>query len=260
VCARAAPNRLGADRVAEAPRQRDVEPLVSPAPETAALISTVPPQIKVLHSPSVVYCMPCSRLRVSAPGRRPQSPAVGSIKALTMSWKATAFVKDLRENLTVPEKFVLLILADYHRSDDKVAWPSVSTLAYDCLMEERSVSRILSRLEEKQFIRRLAGCGRGKMSVYQFIGLDVKDDSGTPIVESGFGQSVITKPPIGVSTAHKPRPTSTRNKVLQVEPLKQPQSETRCSKCNGTKLLHQLPHIPGPRLIPCNACSAEASA
>jgi hypothetical protein len=177
-----------------------------------------------------------------------------------VSWKATAFVKDLHENLSVPEKFVLLILADYHRSDDKVAWPSVSTLAKDCLMEDRSVSRILSRLEEKGFIRRFAGCGRGKMSVYQFLGLDVKDDPKTPIVESGFVQSVITGHPIGVSPAHKPRPASTRNKVLQVEPLIQPQTETVCPKCNGTKLLHQLPHIAGPRLIPCNACSSEVTA
>ena len=51
-----------------------------------------------------------------------------------MSWKATAYVKELREGLTVTDKFVLLMLAEYHRTDDKLTWPSASTLALDCLL------------------------------------------------------------------------------------------------------------------------------
>jgi hypothetical protein len=32
-----------------------------------------------------------------------------------------------------------------------------------------------------------------------------------------------------------------------------------CTKCNGEKILHQLPHIPGPRLIPCPRCGGKAA-
>src|SRR5580698_189726 len=97
-----------------------------------------------------------------------------------MSWKATAFVKELRDGLTVTEKFVLLMLAEYHRTDDQLSWPSTKTLAYDCLIEERSVKRILARLEDNGFIERAKGGGQGHTTAYKFIGLEeVKGDRKT---------------------------------------------------------------------------------
>jgi hypothetical protein len=97
-----------------------------------------------------------------------------------MSWKATAFVKELRDGLTVTEKFVLLMLAEYHRTDDQLSWPSTKTLAYDCLIEERSVKRVLARLEDNGFIERAKGGGQGHTTAYKFIGLEeVKGDRKT---------------------------------------------------------------------------------
>ncbi len=87
-----------------------------------------------------------------------------------MSWKATGYVKELREGLSVTEKFVLLVLADHHRTDDKGAWPSLRTLASDCLMTERGVQQIIARLVEGEFLEKISGCGRGNVSGYRIIG------------------------------------------------------------------------------------------
>lgn len=108
-----------------------------------------------------------------------------------MSWKATAFVKELRANLIVTEKFVLLMLAEYHRTDDKLSWPSIATLSHDCLMEERSIRQILARLEEKRFIRRELGGGRGRITAYQIAGLDyINPASETVNTETVFPETL----------------------------------------------------------------------
>ena len=104
-----------------------------------------------------------------------------------MSWKATAYVKDLREGLSVTDKFVLLILAEYHNTEHKSTWPSIRTLADDCLMTERGVQQIMARLEANGFIKRTAGCGRGNVSGYQIGGVDYKKgEPQTTNVETPF--------------------------------------------------------------------------
>jgi hypothetical protein len=97
-----------------------------------------------------------------------------------MSWKACAHVKSIRSGLSVSEKLVLLVLAEYHHTDERMAWPSSERLAKDCLMRRRSVLRILHRLEEKGFIRRTHGGGRGKRTGYAIAGVDYENgDRGT---------------------------------------------------------------------------------
>src|ERR1039458_2891774 len=93
-----------------------------------------------------------------------------------MSWKATGYVKELREGLSVTDKFVLIILADYHNTDEKSTWPSITTLADDCLMTPRGVQQILARLENSGFIVKKSGCGRGNVSGYQIVGIDIEKD------------------------------------------------------------------------------------
>ena len=101
-----------------------------------------------------------------------------------MSWKATAFVKKLRD-VTRSEKLLLMVLADYHNNAKRAAWPSVKTLAEDCLMSERTVERMLARLEGR-FLLRCKGNGRGNVSAYQFIGLDtIKGEKIPPFSEQG---------------------------------------------------------------------------
>jgi Helix-turn-helix domain len=177
------------------------------------------------------------------------------VSNLSMSWKATAFVKELRRNLTVTEKFVLLILADYHRTDDKRAWPSTETLAIDCLMEERSVRQILGRLVEKQFLRRTIGGGRGNCNAYQIVGLDVKKgEQKTGFVETGFIET--GRETLNVHAANPVSPASPY-KVLR-DLTGEPVGQEICFQCNGKKFLHQLPHMPGPRLIRCPRCTGSA--
>lgn len=93
-----------------------------------------------------------------------------------LSWKGTAFVKELTEGLSLTDKFVLLMLGEYHRTDEKLAWPSVATLARDCLMTQRGVQQVLARLIKNGFIVRLKGGGRGKLNGYQLVGLDGTKD------------------------------------------------------------------------------------
>lgn len=105
-----------------------------------------------------------------------------------MSWKASGYVKELREDITVTEKFVLLVLAEYHNTEKKAAWPSVATLAADCLMTERGVQQILTRLTQKKFIIRSRSVGgRGNVSAYQIVGVDTpKGEIQTVNGDAGF--------------------------------------------------------------------------
>lgn len=146
-----------------------------------------------------------------------------------MSWKATAFVKELRDGLSITEKFVLLILADYHRTDGKNEWPSMATLASDCLMTERGVQQVIARLDGS-FIRREIGGGRGNNNAYKFIGLDIaKGEQETPNGCAVNGHSVNETPHSRAENpaqpSDKPRTAVPRNKVLQDLPVKEPNGE-----------------------------------
>jgi hypothetical protein len=71
-----------------------------------------------------------------------------------MSWRATAYVSALIENLTAREKLLLFVLSDYYNDDKQVAWPSMGVLAKKALVSERHAQRLLASLEEKGFIKR----------------------------------------------------------------------------------------------------------
>lgn len=94
-----------------------------------------------------------------------------------MSWKATAFVKDIRENILHTEKFVLLLLAEYHNPARNVAWPSVPTLAADAILSERQMTRVLASLEQKGFIARSRENSPHATVSYEICGLRSRDDN-----------------------------------------------------------------------------------
>jgi hypothetical protein len=83
--------------------------------------------------------------------------------------------------LQVTEKLVLLLLADYHNTHAKRAWPSVPLLAEEALLGERQLQRILRTLEEKKVIQTHQGNGRGNYSIYEFLGLE-RVTSGPPLL------------------------------------------------------------------------------
>lgn len=89
-----------------------------------------------------------------------------------MSWKATAFVKEITESITLSEKMLMFVLADYHNTSYKSAWPSIPTLAREALMSERTVYRLLDSLEGRRIARVVI---QGRPNSYQFIGLDTHD-------------------------------------------------------------------------------------
>lgn len=148
-----------------------------------------------------------------------------------MSWKASGFVKELRDGLTVTEKFVLLVLAEYHRTDEKLAWPSVATLAGDCLMTERGVRQILSRLVENGFLlRSQTGNGRGNISGYQIVGLDVKKEE--PETVNSCAPFNETRHSHAEKGERNPAQPAYRNKEEPVlEPIKQPDTSPSTPEC-----------------------------
>lgn len=110
-----------------------------------------------------------------------------------MSWKASGYVKELRDNLTITEKFVLLVLADYHNTEMASSWPSMPTLASDCLMTERAVQQIVHRLAEKKFICRAIGGGRGRINGYSIAGVDYPAPT-NGVLETPNVQTVLKTP------------------------------------------------------------------
>ena len=100
-----------------------------------------------------------------------------------MSWQATAYVKTLvtapnGEPITRSEKLLLFVLADSHNAGRRVAWPSVTTMAFDCLMSERQIQYILRSVEPKGIIEiiRPLRTGRGYYQCYRFVALDADCD------------------------------------------------------------------------------------
>ena len=96
-----------------------------------------------------------------------------------MSWEATAYVKELRAcpdsaPLSRGQKLLAFILADYHNTDNRRAWPSVPTLATESLTSLSQVKRDLAYLQQHFLIRKIhpEKMGRGWVCGYEFVELD----------------------------------------------------------------------------------------
>src|SRR5882762_9575623 len=89
-----------------------------------------------------------------------------------MSWKMSGRVKEIRcgmngQPITRTDKLVLLVLADYYNETTKSSWPSLSTLAEECLSSKTSLWRSLTRLEKIGLLT--AKVGRWKESEYALL-------------------------------------------------------------------------------------------
>lgn len=94
-----------------------------------------------------------------------------------MSWQATAYVKSLRScpdgtAITRSQKLLLFVLADYHNSAHRVAWPSQPLLCEEALCSRRQLFNDLVFLEKHGVIRRVVNLGRAGGSAYEFCGID----------------------------------------------------------------------------------------
>jgi len=105
-----------------------------------------------------------------------------------MSWEATAYVKKLDRcpdgaPLAVGQKLLLFVLADYHNTAHRRAWPSLLTLAQEALCSRGTVRRHLEALEHHGVIRQIhpPNQGAGHRCEYIFVELDGEkggDDDG----------------------------------------------------------------------------------
>lgn len=86
-----------------------------------------------------------------------------------MSWKATAIVAEIIDNITRSEKLLLMCLSNRHNDDEGCAWASISRLAKESLMSERTAYRALDTLFAKGFVE--IGERKGKSSIYVINGL-----------------------------------------------------------------------------------------
>jgi hypothetical protein len=76
------------------------------------------------------------------------------------------------EPLTPTEKLALLILADYLNAETGYAWPSIATIAADCLVTDRHAQKVLRSLEAKGLItvqERYGKDGRQMSSAYRLL-------------------------------------------------------------------------------------------
>ncbi len=98
-----------------------------------------------------------------------------------MSHVASHYAKHLvkapgGERINVSEKAVLCQLADDHREELGVAWPSMKALARRCCLSERQTRRIIAGLEGKGILRRIPtrrdDDGRQTSNEYVFLALD----------------------------------------------------------------------------------------
>lgn len=105
-----------------------------------------------------------------------------------MSWKATAYVKELTkapngDPITPGEKLFLFVLADYHHTQHEIMWPSQATLAREALTSERNVRRMADSLVEKGLLAVETHQGRGRTAVYRFSALSPEKPDNTSGLE-----------------------------------------------------------------------------
>jgi len=126
-----------------------------------------------------------------------------------MSWQATRYVKQLRDDrLTPHDGIVLMVLGDYHRTaEGSRIWPSVLTLAADCKMSRSGVKKVLRRLEEYELVKRNPGNGRGNTTEYVLVQMEGRGQIDTPEEERGHGEHAKGSP-----RDQKGVTASTRNK------------------------------------------------
>jgi hypothetical protein len=111
-----------------------------------------------------------------------------------MSWKATAYVKELTvapngARITPAEKLLLFVLADYHHTNKDIIWPSQATLAEEALTTERNIRRLVDSLVDKGLLEVQTFAGRGATAAYRFTANLTETKGNQPAQEKEDGLS-----------------------------------------------------------------------
>jgi DNA-binding transcriptional regulator YhcF (GntR family) len=86
------------------------------------------------------------------------------------------------------DKMVLIAIAHYASDKDRTCWPSINSLAIDCCLSYRSVSRSLKSLEELGLIKRIHRFKKGaKTSNAYVLGEENQSCSISKNADQGIG-------------------------------------------------------------------------
>jgi hypothetical protein len=185
-----------------------------------------------------------------------------------MSWQATSYVKALQRCpdgalMSRGQKLLALVLADYHNTHSREAWPSIPRLASEALSSLSQAKRDLAYLEEHNLIRKVLPkkSGRGFGCSYQFIALDsaegVHDE---PVSGKKSGSEGVLKG--SMATTEGVQKGSVESNAIRKSKEQRSIELRTCEICADEKLVHLDSHVPGKRrLIPCpKCCRAEENA
>lgn len=126
---------------------------------------------------------------------------------MTLAWQAA---------LPHADKIVLLALSD-NANDEGHCYPSIQTIATKCGMDERSVFRVMGRLEDGGHLTRKER--RGRSSIYRVHPcLLVTPDRPSPLTESHTTPDGKSYPPLTVSQGTPDRPSP----ITVIEPSIEP--------------------------------------
>jgi hypothetical protein len=151
---------------------------------------------------------------------------------------------------TGTELLVLLALADW--ADDRgTCWVKIVNLAKKARISERSAQYAVKQFMTDGTLEMIQESVRTQPTVYRisskYTGFVESTDRGADFARSEAGVQPLREEMSQIAPPYK-------EKQLSVKQLSVNQLNGICNSCGGAKLLHQKPHIPGPRLIPCPHC------
>jgi hypothetical protein len=150
-----------------------------------------------------------------------------------MSQRAVDYVLDPgSDRVTVAQKLLLLAIAEHHSERYGSTNINLDDLCAQVLRTRRHLVRVLKNLD--QIIEYKPGVGSGNFSQFRFLELSAK------VTERCHKGDIF-------ATAIRKEDLNPEQNLISPTPLS-------CTNCNGTGLIHQQPHLPGPRLIPCDHC------
>lgn len=209
-------------------------------------------------------------------------PAVVFVRNLSNPQTPQLHLIDKRDRLHAVDKLILSTIATYLSLDpNRIAWPSVRTLAADCWTSERGVQRSLARLEKAKLLHRETGGGIRRTNTYRITGFSpMPGDAAPPIAATPpppknhaptpppvSPQNVIrdTQPPPPVSPAYKEYESTCESTVKgegtrTIEAVCTPPEKTP-PKSLATQVIENLslPNVPGLAFSVEKAISAEAN-
>ncbi len=112
-----------------------------------------------------------------------------------MSVEAMAYALNLERcedgaELSQSQKLLLMILANYHNTRSKTSWPSLPTLAEQCLCSEDTIRRAFEYLERHCTVLRVKPerQGRKQITEYMLLGFDRRDVLAQKLAELAAGK------------------------------------------------------------------------